>query len=94
MNARFVKPLDTRMIVKLAERTGAVLTAEEHVGEGGFGAAVLEAISQAGVDVRTRCLAVPDELVEHGDPKTQRARFGLDAEGIERAVVELVGRGS
>jgi 1-deoxy-D-xylulose-5-phosphate synthase len=94
VNARFVKPLDARTIVALAERTGVVLTAEEHVGEGGFGAAVLEAISRAGLEVRTRRLAVPDGLVEHGDPKAQRARFGLDAEGIERALIELLGSDS
>jgi 1-deoxy-D-xylulose-5-phosphate synthase len=91
LNARFVKPLDVRAIVALAERTGVVVTVEEHVETGGFGAAVLEAISRAGLEVRTRCLAVTDELVEHGDPKLQRARFGLDADGIERAVALLLG---
>lgn len=90
LNARFVKPLDRKAIIALAERCGVVVTVEEHVTQGGFGAAVLEALSEANVNATTRCLAVPDALVEHGDPKVQRARFGLDAEGIEAAVRELL----
>jgi 1-deoxy-D-xylulose-5-phosphate synthase len=86
VNARFAKPLDAARIVGLARRCGAVVTAEEHAAPGGFGAAVLEAIAAAGVAVPVRCLAVPDQIVEHGDPKKQRAAFGLDAAGIATAV--------
>jgi 1-deoxy-D-xylulose-5-phosphate synthase len=86
VNARFAKPLDAARIVALARRCGAVVTAEEHAAPGGFGAAVLEAIAAAGVAVPVCCLAVPDEIVEHGDPGKQRAAFGLDAAGIATAV--------
>jgi 1-deoxy-D-xylulose-5-phosphate synthase len=91
LNARFVVPLDVDAIVPLARRCRAVVTVEEHAGRAGFGAAVLEALAAAGVLVPCRCLAVTDALVEHGDPAAQRARFGLDAKGIERAVAELLG---
>ncbi len=90
VNARFVKPLDASRIVALARRTGVVVTVEEHAGMGGFGGAVLEALSAAGAEVRTRCLAVPDHLVEHGDPDAQKAALGLDCEGIARAVRDLL----
>ncbi len=90
LNARFVKPLDTERIEALARRCKALITVEEHSGMGGFGSAVLEALAHAGVRVPTRCLAVPDRLVEHGNPEALRASLGLDAAGIERAVLELL----
>ncbi len=93
LNARFVKPLDETRIASLARRTGAVVTVEEHAGMGGFGAAVLEALSAAGVETKSRCLAVPDVLMEHGDANAQKARLGLDAAGIAKAVRELLGKG-
>jgi 1-deoxy-D-xylulose-5-phosphate synthase len=92
LNARFVKPLDARRIVELAARCRAVVTIEEACGPGGFGGAVLEALAAAGVTVPVRCLALPDRIVEHGDPDAIRAEHGLDAAGIARAARELLGR--
>ncbi len=92
LNARFVKPLDAERITALADRCGAVLTVEEGTAQGGFGAAVLEALAAAGLTVRTRCLGIPDRIVEHGDPDAIRAEFGLDAAGIARAAGELLRR--
>jgi 1-deoxy-D-xylulose-5-phosphate synthase len=90
LNARFVKPLDSARIVALARRCSALVTVEEHSGMGGFGAAVLEALAEAGVRVPTRCLAIPDRLIEHGEPDQIRASMGLDSRGIARAVVSLL----
>jgi 1-deoxy-D-xylulose-5-phosphate synthase len=92
VNARFVKPLDTTRIAQLAARCRAVVTVEEAAGQGGFGSAVLEALAAAGVQVPVRCLAIPDRIVEHGDPDAIRASLGLDAAGIAKAARELVGR--
>jgi 1-deoxy-D-xylulose-5-phosphate synthase len=89
LNARFVKPLDATRIVALAKRARALVTVEEAAGQGGFGSAVLEALAAAGVLRPVRCLAVPDLLIEHGNPDAQRAALGLDAEGIARALREL-----
>jgi 1-deoxy-D-xylulose-5-phosphate synthase len=91
LNARFVKPLDVDAIAALARRCRALVSVEEHGEHGGFGAAVLEALTQAGVRLPIRCLAVPDRVIEHGDPAVQRARFGLDPAGIERAARALLG---
>jgi 1-deoxy-D-xylulose-5-phosphate synthase len=91
LNARFVKPLDVVAVAELARRCRAVVTVEEHTSAGGFGSAVLEALEQAGVQVPVRRLAVPDGLIEHGDPMALCASFGLDAEGIARAVLDLLG---
>jgi 1-deoxy-D-xylulose-5-phosphate synthase len=92
VNARFAKPLDTKRIVALAQRCRAIVTVEEAAGAGGFGSAVLEALAEAGVAVPVHCLAIPDRIVEHGDPAAIRASFGLDAEGIARAARALIGR--
>jgi len=90
LNARFVKPLDRERIVALARRCRALVTVEEHAGLGGFGGAVLELLADAGVQVPTRCLAIPDRIVEHGDRRAICAELGLDAAGIARAVVHLL----
>jgi len=90
LNARFVKPLDSARIVALARRCRALVTVEEHSGMGGFGGAVLEALAAAGATLPVRCLALPDQPIEHGDPTAQKKAFGLDAEGIARAVQGLL----
>jgi 1-deoxy-D-xylulose-5-phosphate synthase len=91
LNARFAKPLDRERIGALARRTRAVVTVEEAAGMGGFGGAVLELLAELGHRGPVRCIAVPDRLIEHGDPERQQRALGLDAEGIARAVRELLG---
>ncbi|MFP8881952.1 MAG: 1-deoxy-D-xylulose-5-phosphate synthase [Myxococcota bacterium] len=91
LNARFAKPVDADRIVALAKRCSVLVTVEEHSGIGGFGAAVLEVLAEAGVQLPVRCLAIPDRIVEHGDPVQIRAEFGLDRDGIAEAVKALLG---
>jgi 1-deoxy-D-xylulose-5-phosphate synthase len=90
LNARFVKPLDRDRIAGLASRCRVLVTVEEHSALGGFGAAVLEALAEAGIEVPVRCLAIPDRIVEHGDSGEIRAELGLDAAGIAAAVRGLL----
>ena len=92
LNARFVKPLDETRIVDIARRCGVLVVVEEHSAMGGFGSAVLEALARHGVSPRVRCLGIPDQLVEHGDPGALRAAFGLDAEGLVSGVLQLLER--
>ncbi|MEE9199134.1 MAG: 1-deoxy-D-xylulose-5-phosphate synthase [Dehalococcoidia bacterium] len=87
VNARFVKPLDEKLILESASRTGRVLTIEEHVLIGGFGSAVLELIESAmpgGARVRT--LGIPDQFIEHGPGAQLRTNLDLDPQGIVRRV--------
>ncbi len=90
LNARFLKPLDTERITALAERCGAVVTVQEHTAMGGFGGAVLEALAEAGLQVPSRCLAIPDGLVEHGNAGRILSSKGLDAKGIADSVASLL----
>jgi 1-deoxy-D-xylulose-5-phosphate synthase len=91
INARFVKPLDQELIVRMAKRVRYVVTVEEGCQMGGFGSAVLEALSEAGVTgVRTKILGLPDWYIEQGPQDLLRERYGLTTEGIYRSVKELV----
>ena len=93
INARFVKPLDTKTILNAIAQSPMVLTVEEGSLMGGFGAAVLEAASDAGLDTsRLRRLGIPDRYIEHGDRKELLAELGLDPAGIAAACRTLSAR--
>ncbi|WZO98381.1 1-deoxy-D-xylulose-5-phosphate synthase [Isosphaeraceae bacterium EP7] len=90
VNARFVKPLDRATTNKAIEECGFVLTIEEGCLAGGFGSAVLEAASDAGLTTsHVRRLGLPDHFVLHAERDEQLAEVGLDVDGIVRSAVEL-----
>src|SRR6185295_6175646 len=85
-NMRFVKPLDTELVSKLAREHDALVTIEENVIAGGAGSAVAEALASAGIVVPVLQLGLPDAFVDHGDPAKLLAECGLDAPGIAASV--------
>jgi 1-deoxy-D-xylulose-5-phosphate synthase len=90
INARFVKPLDADTILRAVRECGFVVTVEEGALMGGFGSAVLEAASAAGVDAsRVRTLGISDHFVEHGERGELLASLGIDAAGIAAACRSL-----
>ncbi len=89
VNARFVKPLDTDLIVPLAKRIGRVVTLEEGCIMGGFGSAVTEALMEHDVVVPVKRLGVPDQLVEHAKPDEAKAELGLTGSQIAQRVREM-----
>jgi 1-deoxy-D-xylulose-5-phosphate synthase len=95
VNARFVKPLDEETILRAVRESPLVVTVEEGVLMGGFGSAVLEAASNAGLDAgHVRRLGIPDQFIEHGGRSELLADLGLDAAGIVRSCRQWVGRPS
>jgi 1-deoxy-D-xylulose-5-phosphate synthase len=91
VDGRFVKPLDARLAVELARRIPRVLTIEENVRQGGFGSAVLEAFSDAGLNtVTVERIGLPDAFVEHGPQAVLRGKYGLDAAGIAQAALRFL----
>lgn len=87
VNARFIKPLDQELICSLAGETKRLLTVEENAIQGGFGSAVLELLEEKGLkDVSVKRVGIPDAFVEHGTQDALRHKYGIDAEGIIRAV--------
>ncbi len=77
VNARFTKPLDTEMILPLAQQIGKVVTLEEGCIMGGFGSAAIEAFMDNDVVVPVKRLGVPDKLVDHAKPDESKADLGL-----------------
>ena len=91
INARFVKPLDTDVILRAVEHCSFVITVEEGALQGGFGSAVLEAANDAGLDAsRIKRLGIPDRFVEHGDRAEILAELRLNARGISQTVREML----
>jgi 1-deoxy-D-xylulose-5-phosphate synthase len=90
-NMRFVKPLDTELLLQLARTHDALVTVEEGCVQGGAGSAVIEALQAAGVTLPVLTLGLPDEFIEHGDPGKLLAGLGLDAAGIEQSILKRFG---
>ncbi|NER21258.1 MAG: 1-deoxy-D-xylulose-5-phosphate synthase [Symploca sp. SIO1B1] len=86
VNARFVKPLDTELILPLAERIGKVVTLEEGCLMGGFGSAVAEALQDKQILVPVKRFGVPDKLVDHAKPDESKADLGLSSAQIAQQV--------
>ncbi len=82
VNARFVKPLDRELILNLARRIKKVVTVEENVLQGGFGAAVLELLAREGLNIPVKMIGLPDKFIEHGAPDLLREKYGLTPEKI------------
>jgi len=92
INARFIKPLDAELILSAAASIKKILTVEENVLNGGFGSAVLELLAQHEMtDVKVRRLGIGDEFAEHATQAELRSQYGLDEQGIIRAVKEMLG---
>ncbi|UZJ43004.1 1-deoxy-D-xylulose-5-phosphate synthase [Marinimicrobium sp. C6131] len=83
---RFVKPLDTALIERMAERHALIVTVEENAIAGGAGSAVGEYLASRGIPTPWLPLGFRDEFVEHDSQKRQLASQGLDADGIEDAI--------
>jgi len=88
INARFVKPLDTELILPLARRIGKVATLEEGCLMGGFGSAVAEAMMDNNVLVPLERFGVPDVLVDHAQPHESKADLGLSSPQIAEKIVK------
>ncbi|HYD74709.1 1-deoxy-D-xylulose-5-phosphate synthase [Ramlibacter sp.] len=85
-NMRWAKPLDTRLLLELAQRHEALVTVEEGCIAGGAGSAVSEALHAAGIRKPLLQLGLPDTFIEHGDPARLLSLQGLDAAGIEGSI--------
>jgi 1-deoxy-D-xylulose-5-phosphate synthase len=92
-DARFAKPLDLDMILRLARDHEALLTIEEG-SIGGFGGFVLQALAEHGAldrGLKVRTLVLPDIFQDHDKPDVMYAQAGLDAVGIARSALKALG---
>jgi len=94
-DARFAKPIDAGLVAQLAAEHELLVTVEEGVLAGGFGSAVWETLSDAGLSARILRVGLPDRYVTHGAPRLLHEEVGFTgeriAERIEAAVAERSG---
>jgi 1-deoxy-D-xylulose-5-phosphate synthase len=93
-DARFMKPLDTDLIARLAREHEVLITIEEG-SIGGFGSHVLHYLSDAGLldrGLRVRSIVLPDIFIDHDSPESMYRQAGLDSDGIVRTVFTALGR--
>jgi 1-deoxy-D-xylulose-5-phosphate synthase len=87
-DARFAKPLDTELINELAAEHTLLVTLEEGVLAGGFGAGVIEHLADNGLPVSTMRVGLPDRFVTHGAPPLLHEEVGFTAENVARRVTD------
>jgi 1-deoxy-D-xylulose-5-phosphate synthase len=93
-DARFMKPLDLDLVLKLAREHEILLTIEEGA-IGGFGSHVMQTLAEHGMldhGLRVRSMVLPDVFLDHDSPNAMYARAGLDAKGIVTKVFETLGK--
>ena len=93
-DARFMKPLDLDLVLKLAREHEVLLTIEEG-SIGGFGSHVMQTLAEHGMldgGLRMRSMVLPDVFLDHDSPNAMYARAGLDAKGIVAKVFEALGK--
>ncbi|MCH1520022.1 MAG: 1-deoxy-D-xylulose-5-phosphate synthase [SAR324 cluster bacterium] len=88
VNARFVKPLDGDVIVRLGKEVQLLVSLEENTIHGGFGSGVLETLSANGICVPTLQLGVPDRFIAQGNPDEQLKSAELSMEQIYSRILE------
>jgi 1-deoxy-D-xylulose-5-phosphate synthase len=94
-DARFAKPLDTDLVLRLAREHEVLVTIEEG-SVGGFGSYVLQTLADNGVldaGCKVRCMVLPDVFIDQDSPVAMYAKAGLDAKGIVAKVFDALGRG-
>jgi 1-deoxy-D-xylulose-5-phosphate synthase len=94
-DARFAKPLDTDLVLRLAREHEVLITIEEG-SIGGFGSFVVQALAEHGAlddgSVKFRSMVLPDVFIDQDSPNTMYAKAGLDTKGIVAKVFEALGK--
>ncbi|MFY9265019.1 MAG: 1-deoxy-D-xylulose-5-phosphate synthase [Solirubrobacterales bacterium] len=87
-DARFAKPIDTELVNELAAEHRLLVTLEENVLAGGFGAAVLEHLSDSGLPAQVLRVGLPDRYVTHGAPELLHEEVGYTGDAVAGRVVD------
>jgi 1-deoxy-D-xylulose-5-phosphate synthase len=92
INPRFVKPLDSDLIIEWARKTGRVVTVEDNACMGGFGSAVLELLAANNLShIKVNILGYGDRFMEHGPQEILWRKGHIDGPAIINAAMELIG---
>lgn len=85
-----IKPLDTKLVVKCARYTNAIITAEEHSIIGGLGSAVAETLMDQGISCRSMRMGIKDVFCESGEPKDLLEKYELNEKHIVKNVKQII----
>jgi 1-deoxy-D-xylulose-5-phosphate synthase len=92
INSRFVKPLDSDLLLEMVSKIKKIITVEEHVLEGGFGSAVLELLCDHNIQGMTfKRIGIQNTFVEHGPQDILRSEYGIDSFAIIKAGLNIHG---
>lgn len=91
MNLSTIKPLDEKMIIKLARKTGKIITVEEHQIMGGMGSAVAECLAK-NFPVPIEFIGIDDQFGQSGTPEELVEHYGLGTKSITKAVEKILKR--
>ena len=87
INARFVKPIDEKMVEKAAAEHKLLVTIEENIKIGGYGERVAQLVSDKHLDVKVLTLALPDNYIEHGSVDVLRREVSMNAESMAKQII-------
>lgn len=90
INARFIKPLDTKMLLDLQARNIPIITVEESALQGGFGSAVLEVYNENNLQVNVHRIGIPDIFIEHGEVNQLLEEIHVTTDEIVKVVTKKV----
>ena len=90
INVRFIKPLDTKEIIKSINKTKNVITIEDGTIIGGLGSTIKETIVDNELnDIKIKCFAYPDKFITHGTNKELESKYKVDNETIIKTIVKM-----
>lgn len=93
IDARFIKPLDLKMAADIGKRFKNIITVEENAISGGFGENLLAALTGLGIsEFKFKSIGIPDRFIEHGANAELRGMLELDAAGIVKTVIDMIGK--
>ncbi len=88
VNLRFIKPLDSVLLLELAARYGKLYVMEDNVKAGGLGSSILEFFNEQQIDIKVRIFAYADRFVPHGEVSQLHKLTGVDPESIYHAIMK------
>jgi 1-deoxy-D-xylulose-5-phosphate synthase len=90
INARFIKPLDEKLILESTAKTGVIVTMEDNSVRGGFGSSILELINKSGLKAKTSIFGFPDMPILHGSRKELFKKYGLDKDSLSHEIIRML----
>lgn len=90
IDLQVVKPLDIETILQSVKKTGRLVTVENNIADGGAGSEIVRMLTAQGIECYVKILAFPNEIIGQAPVARTFARYGMDAEGIIKAVEQLL----